>query len=417
MFIYFYIVYFLFLNYIVFKKNEDYFFPFHLASFALFYYTIGPLLFNEYISLEFSSSIVFNYEIVVIIALTGLFIGFQIKPFRSNIYFKNEYKHKAPLLIVMFVSFLLVFPNLLAYFSVSSDYSNALENRLNRTALSPILDYLLVYFLFSIQFYVLLNIKNNKLRFVIIFVLFLPSILSGSRVLFIGTLFVLASIFRSQINSIKPIKLLISFLFFVLFFSFLGTIRGQQLNLNEIVNLFNVIYENNGLLGFLFSGEFVNPGNSLFLVLKEYHRDGDFFLLGATYINDLISIIPNFLFEHPVTSIDFFHIKFHLDEFKLGKGYGFSPITEAFWNFGFIGVLFILVFLGYLLKLAYFFFINCKSKLLYYSYFSVFFYLNFTVFRGSIILVFKNFILHIIVFVFIELLFNKIFIKNVKKNY
>lgn len=414
MFIYFYIVYFLFLNYIVFKKNKDYFFPFHLTSFALFYYTIGPLLYNEYISFEFSTAIVFSYEIVIILALNGLFIGFQIKPFRNNIYFKNEYKHKKPLLIVMFMSLFLVFPNLREYFLVSSDYSNALENRLNRTALSPILDYLLVYFLFATQFFVLLNVKRVTLRFLLIFILFLPSIVSGSRVLFIGSLFVLASIFKTQINQIKAIKLLFSFLIFVLFFSLFGTIRGQQFGLNEIVNLLNVIYENNGLLGFLFSGEFVNPGNSLFLVLNEYHKEGDFFLFGSTYFNDLISIIPNFLFEHPITSIDFFHIKFHFDEFKSGKGYGFSPITEAFWNFGFIGVFFILVFLGYLLKLAYFFFMNCKSKLLYYSYFSVFFYLNFTVFRGSFILVLKNFILHIIVFVFIELLFNKIVIKNVQ---
>jgi oligosaccharide repeat unit polymerase len=413
-FLLFFLFYFLLLNYFIFKNSKDIFNPFHLSSFALFYYTTGPLLFNEFISKEFYGNIIYYYQIIIFIAITGLFLGFKIKSPNFILFFKRNKNHKVPLLFSIIFFFIIVSPNLVSYFSVSSDYSNALESRTSKNSFSPIVEYLVIYFLFSSQFYVLLNIKNSYLKIILILALFLPSILSGSRVLFIGSLFIIASSLKTKINTIKIVNLFSAFIIGLIIFSVFGITRGRNLSFSEIIDLFDVIYNNDGVMGFIFSGEFINPGNSLFYVLVEYSKIDNFFLYGKTYLNDFISMIPNIIIKHPITSIDFYHIKFHLSDFKEGKGYGFSPITEAFWNFGFLGVFIIMGFLGFLLKFFYKILTSCNSNLIYYSYFSVFFYLNFTMFRGSLILVFKNFFLHIVLFLLIELVFNKLFIKYVK---
>ena len=84
----------------------------------------------------------------------------------------------------------------------------------------------------------------------------------------------------------------------------------------------------------------------------QYIPENKNFDLGKSYLWGATTVFPNiFSDNHPATSLrkspsEWFKWTFNPIQAEKGQGYGFNIISEAYYNFGIYGVMFIMLFLG-----------------------------------------------------------------------
>ena len=162
----------------------------------------------------------------------------------------------------------------------------------------------------------------------------------------------------SFICPMKKISLtLILFLIFVfMFFHFLYVNRGIVSLLNDNPKLFvEKITDLNryDVESSLTSGEYVCPIGNFLIFYEKYQSNFDL-KLGSTYLKSLLLPIPGFLYpgEKPQQIIYEFRDEFFASWASRSRiaSTGFSSILEAFINFGWLGIIVVYCFLGYVLS-------------------------------------------------------------------
>lgn len=415
MIIYF-ILLFLFLNYKQWKTKKDIFNPFHISSLAVLYYGLGPLVmeisFNAH---SLSNTILWKYFFALNFAAIGLYLPFKyIKVKKLKINYSNRSKNY-PYIIFLFILFFFIYNDLINYFiTTSGGYENASTNRLSTNEYSGFKQYILLLFLSIIQILIIKNIKNKITGSILAIFLASFSVLAGSRVLMINTLFLVLYHLKKYLYKLNIFVIISLLIASFSVFTFFGHTRGLNLTLNEKTELFSSIYENNGPLTFILSGEFTNPGYSLINVIKGIDEGKINYAYGYYYLSELSAFIPQFILTRQNTIIVDYHLTFFKQEYLEGKGEGFSPIAEAYWNFGYLGILIEFFLISIVLKWLYYNFKDINSDTIRYCYFLNYFYLNFALFRGTFLLTIKNFLMFIIFFLIIEYKFK---LKNTTNNY
>ena len=70
--------------------------------------------------------------------------------------------------------------------------------------------------------------------------------------------------------------------------------------------------------------------------------------LGATYMADIINIVPNFIYPDRPDTIPVVLAKEYLSDYEVGRGFGYSPLAEAYLNFGMEGAIINFIIMGWI---------------------------------------------------------------------
>jgi oligosaccharide repeat unit polymerase len=98
------------------------------------------------------------------------------------------------------------------------------------------------------------------------------------------------------------------------------------------------------------SFEFGGPFIACLDVIAYIDGTGDY-LYGASYGTALLNQIPRMLYEdRPVGTLEWYLVKFYRSVWETGGGLSFSPIAEAYMNFGWAGPLLIFFLVGIVVK-------------------------------------------------------------------
>jgi hypothetical protein len=101
-----------------------------------------------------------------------------------------------------------------------------------------------------------------------------------------------------------------------------------------------------------------NPANGEFgstiPTLADVHAnvpDAEPFALGASYLDAIGVTVPRFIWpDRPMAAGEWYAAHFYPERWETGGAYGFSPVAEAYWNFGIFGVLLIPFVFGVALR-------------------------------------------------------------------
>jgi oligosaccharide repeat unit polymerase len=192
---------------------------------------------------------------------------------------------------------------------------------------------------------------------VAIFIWFILMFTQGDRRFIIYSLMIILGIAESFYR--KQIKLNMRFLFTIfsiyILFAFIANVRWifpfllrDQMSLKDAMNW---IVEHISFEWILpAKNEFAGPYFTLLYSLK-YPQEK---MYGISYLSSLIHWLPRSLYpgEKPLTIAQGFALQIY-KQFTPGResviGWGYSPVAEAFNNFGSLGVLFIFLILGFML--------------------------------------------------------------------
>ena len=199
-----------------------------------------------------------------------------------------------------------------------------------------------------------------KFRLFLLFVLLmLPclaiNILLGQRGKLISYIIIIILIYayNKPIKKVKPKLILI---FFIIYFilSFLYANRAIVSLLKDDINEFlNKAFSKERLVKAL------NPATNEFGVgfanFNELYISDEYkFLLGKSYIEGLAITVPSFMYlgEKPKQITYVFRDQYFYSESLRSSiaGTGFSPILEAYWNFGFLGIFLVYIIYGYVIS-------------------------------------------------------------------
>jgi oligosaccharide repeat unit polymerase len=393
------------LNYEQWRSKGDIFNPFHLSSLAVLFYGIGPLVMEiTFEDHNYSNYVIWQYFFALNIAIIGLYIPYKIKLANKklNLHFSNKGAN-SPYIILSVIFLIFVYKDLINYFIVANGgYENANVNRTHQNDYTGFHEFLFLLFLSIILILILKNVKNKIVGSILVIVISSFSMLAGSRVLMINTLFLVVYHLRKYILKLKISLLIFILTITVIFFTFFNHTRGLNLSMEKKIELFSKIYENSGVLSLIMSGEFTNPCNSVLKVIQGINKGQIDYSYGYYYLADLSAFVPKFILPRLNTIVIDYHLTFYRQEYLEGKGQAFSPIAEAYWNFGFLGILFEFIVISAILKGLYKIFKESESDFIRYCYFITFFSLNFALFRQTLFVTIKYFVMYTFVFIMIE---------------
>ena len=72
------------------------------------------------------------------------------------------------------------------------------------------------------------------------------------------------------------------------------------------------------------------------------------YLLGATYMTEIINIVPNFIYPDRPDTMPVILAKEYLTDYVLGRGMGYSPLAESYLNFGTEGAIINFIIMGWI---------------------------------------------------------------------
>lgn len=401
---------FLQLNLREFKRRKDYFNPFHIASFSLFFYGLGPLVNHLFFEPDFDNSIIENYINIWLISLLSLYAGFQfnLRVKDLNLGFTFNRSSLFFLLILVCTILMIGYRPIMDYFMVKNGgYENVFDRVSSRTEFSGLGAYITEIFIYLLELVIIISVRNNYLKiFLVVFVASF-SLAAGGRVLMINSILMLFYVYREIIFKIKPIGIIL--IFVMLFFSagYFNLVRGKGLSFSQQVELIKFVYDDSGFSAFLMNGEFLNPGTSTLNILNAIDDGALNFKLGSTYFIDLLSFFPRFILQRQDPIIDQYHLFFYKTEFINGHGKGFFILTEAYWNFGLIGVIIEFIIIGITLKYLYLLFGKSKYFFTRHAYYLAFFSLNFVIMRNSFFVSIKYLMMYCLIFYFIDIVSSK----------
>jgi oligosaccharide repeat unit polymerase len=195
--------------------------------------------------------------------------------------------------------------------------------------------------LFFIYYYNILPIKI-RLIFICCLVYYITLQLSvGNRRDFIPMIIGAFWIY----TNFKKIKFTYNWFFFILIgiflFLFMGSLRGEM-NLAENLNYSEL------MLDTLSNNEFIYPFFTLSFAVEAYFQGLLSFFYGKTiFLNSILIFIPRVMFDGKPNSLA---NQFVIDNFGGGMGYAYSPVAEAFVNFGLLGPAIVFFLLGLLVS-------------------------------------------------------------------
>lgn len=331
------------------------------------------LLISKIYPLTFKSSTVIYAGCLGIVALVGLVIGEQlsklfIKRQEIQIFIKKEYviKRKALLYtgILMYCTGLILF--FLNYQRIGGFFHYILLQRgVGMTLLSQTRGSLpyssFVFSGIAIVYYNFFNTKDKKalyisLLFLLVWIILM--IVQGDRRYIVYSLIIIYGIWiiqkdiRVRINKKIVIYAIIIYICLTFFaqvrFLISPTINDEMKIQDDITWITEHININWFLPG---ENEFAGPYFTLLYSIENKSK----LLYGASYISSIANILPRSLYpgSKPLTIAQDFALFIHnsyMSNFPFVVGWGYSPITEAYNNFGLFGIFIIFVIYGLILS-------------------------------------------------------------------
>ncbi|KMQ62315.1 hypothetical protein ACM40_08420 [Chryseobacterium sp. BLS98] len=366
--------YSLFLGFFVIKNRVNYLLANGNALIFLiflFLYGIFQAMIEKVLNGEISDNVYIS-SIIYASAIPAYIIGWSFnkkeqydKLYESNIKeYKNNNGYNLFLIIILLILIGYVtyfFYSIGALFNPSvleKDRSTLFEER----GMGSIVIGLLISGIFLHFIYYFKKIPKKILYFVIAILIYyiLLQLSAGNRRDFMP---MILGIFWVVVN-IRKIKftfsLLVGLLIAISVFQYLGTIRS---NLSS--GLTNVSNEQN-IINTLQSNEFVYPFYTLSFDVENYQNNQLDLKYGESYLYPIIFFIPRNIYpEKPYSLADQF-IKRNFGN-RYTMGFAYTPVTEAFVNFGYVGPFFFYLFLGFLInKVA-----NKKNQVLNFIFFTM----------------------------------------------
>lgn len=345
------------------------------CTFHILYGLSGPvsILWGEGISEIFTQ--VFEIDVFLIafdLATIGLILGINIF---NNRYKEIEHKHtikinkknnnvKKYLIWAFVLAIITIIMEFINFVKVGGISTLAQGKALYQAAISNLTltmptDSVICISLALFGIYAI-NIDNKiSLRYIIVyFIILLPylliKILLGQRGSLLALMLIIVLIYTYK----KPLKkvsfklvLILGIAYF--FMCFLYTNRAKvSILFTEPKQFIEQAFNSEKIIKAL------NPASNEFGVgfanFNELYISKNYkFLMGESYIKGLVVFIPSFLYlgEKPIQITYQFRNQYFYSESLRSRiaGTGFSSILEAYWNFGFIGIIIIYIIYGYFL--------------------------------------------------------------------
>ncbi|WZL75036.1 O-antigen polysaccharide polymerase Wzy [Clostridiaceae bacterium 35-E11] len=193
-----------------------------------------------------------------------------------------------------------------------------------------------------------LSLKSNQRKiYWIAYILWVSvNLLRGERRLFLIFFVLNLIIYNIRINKISKRKLILSILPLYIILIFLGFYRHY--NHLPLQQSYEYISQEISLDKFILSGndELNFPTQSFFYI---YAYEKNKLRLGKTYVNAFLINIPRIITKQkPIRPANEYMKNYHYYSFIKGRGYAYSPVTEAFQNFGIWGIPIVFFTLGVL---------------------------------------------------------------------
>ncbi|WHF53047.1 O-antigen polymerase [Chryseobacterium gotjawalense] len=198
-------------------------------------------------------------------------------------------------------------------------------------------------YLYFIFFYKQLSKKTLVYISVLLIYYILLQLSAGNRRDFIpivlGAYWVYVNIKKIKFNFLGFLGILLM----VLFFNYLGTIRAHLFS--------DHTSKQNDFIMTMTSNEFVYPFFTLSFEVDDYLRSSNYqFKNGETFVTyPVLTFIPRDIYsDKPISLANSFIRKFYGNRTVIGFAY--TPVSEAFINFGILGPFFIYLIFGYLIS-------------------------------------------------------------------
>lgn len=335
------------------------FYLFNMGQSLLYLFNIDFQGYDTYVWLNHFE--ILNAQLYTLICISLLNMGALLSA-SSNIAKKNIESDEKTIrsmkiagLLMFFVTFIPFMITLVKLWidSRTLGYAGAFESIAGRSSWNKIVD-LLGEFCLPSLFMIYISFKRNKsikiisggmlIIFAIIYLVIGDRTLPASVVL---GFFWLRSNLKLGNSKVKmPFGLLISSLFFAVIIPSIGTLR----NTSKITfsNLINNILVNNSLVEGI-TDTIATLGYSIFPLVKtmDIIPISKGYSYGNTYFFALLSIFPNLFGGVHISVKKAGLAKWLMDYLDMGYGPGYSFTAEAWYNFGWLGVLCMLV-IGYM---------------------------------------------------------------------
>lgn len=383
----------LFIMYFVFGSKDQLI----IIPFFYFYFSFGPVInyiFNLPIYKGIIEDRIFESTIIFSIALFSMLVGGSI--FKKKLIYGVEKKTKINLIIFDFVFVLFIIFTL--YFLIDNRNQFLVAKNAKIAAFGNTLHYSYLFLQTCVLslYFLIKDEKRSLLFYSVNFILYIfYCLLFGERdfVFILAVLFWFSYLKSEKIPSLKNKifllgKILILILLGTMMFNF-RVVDSSGISMEQVLNQGSILFINTQIL--------------------EYTEYYNILMLGKTYLNSIINILPS-----QVYSTHFSLPIWFKDFYAPGgvSGYGFALDAESYLNFKYYGVA-----LFFCLIIAFYRYISNRSqKNDFFNYYNVFFTIFFlyslrndslALFKGLIYGSIFYYILYINCFIFCRLKFGK----------
>jgi hypothetical protein len=402
------------------KANTRTFFVF----FVFIYFLIFPIGFEV---LGESGKYVNNYDIssynnhfiifyFSIQAILGFIIGLKISRFETcDSIIPKPTKVKSANIAIIVNALVSILVALLFFIEdikiVISGYENNYGHSFNSSGFSflKLNFYVCLSLLISYSFY-----YNNKSKGLFYFSLlvFLGFITSDKNPIVLGVLAVVSNsyIYSKGVGLKKSILIIFYVLIFLVFTKLFSLFRSSGVGFDELVYVLSNFKLTN-----------IDGAGPYFSIIYLLENPTEYY--GITYLNDIFSIIPKFIYHERPDGTSLLFAKDVIKNWNAGEGLGFSPIAEGLNNFGYHMVVFhfliVGIFWGWWWTFVHFVIrILFKSNIeLYYIFYRVVgVYLLLMFFRGSGLGFIKSSLYALLPILFVHIIIYMVFSNEKKSN-
>ena len=140
--------------------------------------------------------------------------------------------------------------------------------------------------------------------------------------------------FKRMLTTKLAILFIIGSAFLLIFVKGFSYYQGGE----DIVSAMQLGYQN-------FDITSIDPAGPYLAIALAFSRPSEY-LLGLSYWLDIQNILPKFIYPDRLPTMSVVFAETYIDDYLPGKGFGFSPIAEAYMNFGLNGIILEFVIVG-----------------------------------------------------------------------
>jgi len=418
-----YIIIFLFIC-IFFSKREGYYSTVLIFGLSSYIYYIGipvemilgklNVITKGDIKIELYADQLNKIVFMAIIALISFSVGYYISrfnPLRNNFTNLTSKKINYSIIFLWIISIMIlgiffynIIPSLSTYSLVAAtNYDN------------PLFSLLIFYIILISSLVVGINLKTKKLKnwlmaIILIVLIFSWGFYSSDKnILLIGLLGISSIFINSKINK-KPI-----FIVFIILCIIFGIFSFKLFNIYRTEkDISSLKYFSMEYLRLRYSDP-VGPFSSI----ENNIKNTDKFLYGATYKNILLLSVPKSIWKNRPLDLSEDFARKNIDNWTPGKGRGYSPLAEAYLNFGLFGSFIQYFLIGFFWGLLWkffrkTFFWHFPTTLWQTLYSTLGYYILILSHRAPVSGFFKNILLYITLFIIFSFLFDLSMLKKHK---